>query len=66
VIQASGEFAGIAMEYQWLDEHYPGYQTLSQGTTRHDGRIYDIISILTADGVRKDIYFDITSFYGKF
>ena len=66
VIQASHEFQGIAMEYQWLEEHFPGYQTLSQATTSHGGRRYDIISILTADGKWMDIFFDITSFYGKF
>ena len=27
---------------------------------------YDIITILTADGVEKEVYFDISRFFGKF
>jgi len=30
------------------------------------GVTYDIITILTADGVEKEVYFDISKFYGKF
>lgn len=54
------------MEYQWLAEHYPGYQVKSQATTIYNNKIYDVITIVTADGVEKVIYFDITSFFGKF
>jgi hypothetical protein len=66
VIEASNEFEGISMEYQWLDANYPGYEFLSQATTSYNGKMYDIISIRTADGIRKDIYFDISLFFGKF
>jgi hypothetical protein len=66
VIQASNEFEGVAMEYQWLDERYPGYQTLSQTTASQNGKIYDLIMIETIDGTQMMIYFDITAFYGKF
>jgi len=30
------------------------------------GVTYDIITILTADGVEKEVYFDISKFFGKF
>jgi hypothetical protein len=65
VIQASNEFEGIAMEYQWLDSHYPDYHRQSQATTSQGGRVYDLITILTSDGIQKVIYFDITLFFGK-
>ena len=66
VIQASSEFEGIMMEYQWLDEHYPGYEGLGQAVTFENGKPYDLFFIRTADGVEKTVYFDISSFYGKF
>jgi hypothetical protein len=65
VIEASNEFAGIAAEREWLEAHYPGYQKMEQALTEHSGKMYDIITILTTEGVEKEIYFDITSFYGK-
>ena len=66
VIIADNEFAGIALEYQWLDEHYPGYQSKGQRVTFQGDKIFDVFDIVTASGVEKTIYFDITSFYGKF
>ena len=66
VIQASNEFEGIALEYQWLEEHYPGYKGGGQFVTSHADKMYDVFTIETAEGVEKTIYFDITSFYGKF
>lgn len=65
VIEADDEFSGIAMEYVWLDEHYPGYQS-NRRITQFDGdKIYDVFPITTAAGTKLEIYFDITSFYGK-
>ena len=66
VIEADNESDGIAMEYQWLADHYPGYQNVSQAIFFDDNKIYDVLTILTADGEEKTIYFDITLFYGHF
>ena len=66
VIEADNESDGIAMEYQWVAEHYPGYQNVSQAIFFGDDKIYDVLTIITADGVEKTIYFDITLFYGHF
>ena len=66
VIETSNMFEGIAMEYQWIEEHYPGAETLGQAMTFNDGKPYDLIMIVTADGLEMTIYFDISAFYGKF
>ncbi|MFZ5855903.1 MAG: hypothetical protein ACOYZ6_03655 [Chloroflexota bacterium] len=66
VIEADNESDGIAMEYQWLADHYPGYQNISQAISFDGNKIYDVLTIITADGVEKTIYFDITLFYGHF
>lgn len=65
VIEADKEFDGILKEYAWLQEHYPGHESDVQSLTFGGDKVYDIISITTADGEKLDIYFDITAFYGK-
>jgi hypothetical protein len=66
VIEADNELEGIAMEYQWLDEHYPGYTKKSQSLTFYNDKPYDVFAIETADGQEMMIYFDISLFFGKF
>jgi predicted RNA-binding protein associated with RNAse of E/G family len=36
-----------------------------QSLVFHEGKPYDILHIETIDGVQKEIYFDISSFFGK-
>lgn len=64
-IDKSTETAGVDAEYVWLKENYPGYQMIKQSLVHHDGRSYDILKIKTKDGAEKDIYFDISKFFGK-
>lgn len=66
VIKAKNEMDGVKSEYAYISKLYPSYKLKSQGTGSKDNRNYDSISIITADGVEKTIYFDITNFYGKF
>jgi hypothetical protein len=65
VINAPDTQAGVAAEYRWIEKHYPGYRRGPQALLERDGRHYDCISIVTADGEPLDIYFDITAFFGK-
>jgi hypothetical protein len=65
VVLAADEFTGVAMEYAWLEEHYPGYQRGAQAAHFEGDKIYDVLSFKTADGTNMEIYFDITAFYGK-
>ena len=66
VIHASSERSGVAAEYRWLAQHYPGYKRGIQSVGPHGGRVYDHLSITTADGEAKEFTFDITSFYGHY
>jgi hypothetical protein len=56
---------GVDAEYQWLATHRPGWrpvrQVLLEGAR---GRHYDVVTI-TRGAQREDIYFDISSFFGK-
>jgi predicted Zn-dependent protease len=65
VVKAKNETKGIAAEYKWLQENYPGYKLRSQSLDSKDKKHYDIMHITTKDGDEKSIYFDITHFFGK-
>lgn len=66
VIQEKREGPGVDAEYKWIREHYPGSKTGSQALVFKNGKPYDILSIKTADGAEKKIYFDISNYFGKF
>ncbi|MGP8215424.1 MAG: hypothetical protein ACLQQ4_07670 [Bacteroidia bacterium] len=65
IIEDTTESEGISAEYKWLAIHYPGYRTDSQALAEHDKHPFDILSIKTADGIPKDVYFDISNYFGK-
>jgi hypothetical protein len=60
------ETKGVAEEYAWLREHYPGYVSKGQTLSEHKNKPYDIIRIVTQNGEEKSIYFDISNFFGKY
>jgi len=65
VIQAESEDTGVAAEYAWLKQHYPGYRTRRQALASHKEKPYDLITIVTVSGEEKTVYFDISRFFGK-
>src|SRR5215469_3556609 len=66
ISNAPNETTGIRAEYIWLHEHYPGY-TLQRQTLRSDqAGNYDEMQILTSDGKTLTVYFDISSYLGKY
>jgi hypothetical protein len=65
VIKEKSEMKGVSAEYAWLRKNYPGYKSNGQSLTPHGNKNYDVIHITTADGRKKDIYFDISNFFGK-
>ena len=77
IVGASGEFEGVASEYDWLEIQFGpenvNWQNLGQSLTAENGRHYDVLNVefLTDVGDSKkgdvaEFYFDITDFYGKF
>lgn len=74
-VHAHTHLLGIRAEYEWLKRRYPGYDRVSQGVTTLDllkgGQKYsrdqvhfDLLAIRLADGRDKEVYFDISDFYG--
>jgi hypothetical protein len=66
VIDAANEADGVAAEYAWLREHFPGAHGVNQSLlTPAGGRIYDALEFTARDGTKHTVYFDISRFFGK-
>ncbi len=65
VINSEDTQSGIDAEYSWLAENYPGYKFKAQSLQFKDGKLYDVITIITKEGEEKKIYFDISKFFGR-
>jgi len=66
ITETASEKTGILAEYVWLHEHYPGYRLRGQMLRNAGGRAFDEMRIVSADGKSHAIFFDITSFFGKY
>jgi hypothetical protein len=56
---------GYARENAWVARRYPNAQVIGQrGTSCGDKRV-DIVTIEESDGTRRELFFDISSFFGK-
>jgi len=66
VIDAKSETTGVAKEYEWLKQQYPGYKLQKQSLNYQGKKVYDVMKIKTEAGEDLEIYFDITKFFGKF
>ena len=59
------EREGVAAEYAWLGRNYTGWKLKLQSQVGKKRRSYDIMDI--SNGSKSvSVYFDITSFFGKF
>ena len=65
IIKEKSETKGVSAEYKWINKHYPSAKVISQSLSFHDKKPYDIIKI-RYKGKTKDVYFDISNFFGKF
>jgi hypothetical protein len=66
VIQnAENAIEGVAAEYAWIKKHRPGWKVEGQMLVNRGNRTYDVI-IISKAGIKREIYFDITDFFGKY
>ena len=66
VIEERNSSKGIAAEYAWIKENYPGCTMKKQALVQHSNKPYDVLTIVTSDGQEKEIHFDVSNFFGKF
>jgi len=55
----------VRAEYLYIDRTYSGANILSQMVTDNNGNPYDVVTIMTKEGVEYVLYFDISKFYRK-
>jgi hypothetical protein len=70
IIKKAKDFIiGTAAEYYYLETKYGGknvkWNLVSQNLIQNQNRHFDLIRIRLLDGSIKEIYFDITEFFGK-
>jgi len=65
VVGAQGEADGVASEYDWIKQHYPGSSFKQQALIECGGAAADQMEIVTADGKDVVLFFDISRFFGK-
>ncbi|SRR6266571_847997 len=67
IINVRGWREGVAAEYQYLKEKFPGGQRGSQALAKgRDGRRYDVIEWIRADGTPVRVCFDIDQLIGNY
>jgi curved DNA-binding protein CbpA len=72
IIQASSTIDGVLAERAWLAGRYPGSERIRKTLLHKNGRSYDLIEIHITNWEPVSnwkvikIYFDISSFFGKF
>jgi hypothetical protein len=65
VIHEKNEGSGVKAEYVWIRANLPGFRPGGQSLQSHNGKYYDIIHVGSASGEKRDVYFDISEFFGK-
>jgi hypothetical protein len=63
-LHEKNEAAGIAAEKDWIRKNYPDAKIKSQSLLMGP-RAMDLIKLELPSGESRDIYFDISSFFGK-
>lgn len=65
IVKGATEATGIRAEHAWLARKFGGYKMERQALTSQGKRHYDVLEIITIDGEKRSVYFDITDFFGK-
>ena len=55
----------IEAEYAWIHKNLPGAQVVSQALGSCEGKPVDILTVELPGGGTREVYFDISSFFGR-
>lgn len=64
VIEANDTMKGIRAENRWIEANMAGYQKIGQKLIQNDQGIFDIITVQNGQGDVREVYFNITNFFG--
>jgi len=62
--QTAISVGSIGEEYAWVAKNLPGARLLSQALTIVEGRAFDVLTLAIESGDERQVFFDISSFYG--
>ena len=65
IIGAESELEGVDAEYDYLDSKFEEYEFLSQVFLGEPDKQYDLLRIKLQDGTDREIWFDISGFFGR-
>ena len=65
IVGANNEIEGVDAEYDYLESKIGDIEIESQTYIGEKDKSYDVLKIKLANGIREEIWFDITNFYGK-
>ncbi|OAM27262.1 hypothetical protein [Eikenella sp. NML01-A-086] len=66
VIHENDTPRGIAAENRWIAQNMPGYRKIGQALIQSQNGIYDRISVVGPHGERKEVFFEISEFFGRY
>jgi hypothetical protein len=70
IVDSAIPIFGILREQRFLEllisSNEKSIKSLKQNVIKQNGKVYDKFIIILNDGTEKTVYFDITSFFGKF
>lgn len=64
IVEAPNESEGVSLEYLWIGTHLPLATTLSQSLMFEGDRVYDVLLVNPLNGGEREVWFDITDWYG--
>jgi hypothetical protein len=66
LVGANSEWAGIGGETLWAKVYLPGWEKTGQELLASGRKSYDAITYRSADGKTRKVFFNISSYFGKF
>ena len=66
VIHENDTPRGIAAENRWIAQNMPDYHKIGQALIQDQNGIYDRISVVGPHGERKEVFFEISEFFGRY
>lgn len=65
ILGAESELEGVNAEYEYIQRLHTEFELDSQTFLEKENKKYDILTVKLPGGAKKNIWFDITDFYGR-
>jgi hypothetical protein len=61
----TSEMDGVRAEHAYIAQHLPGWRLQRQSLISHNNRHYDRLELIGPNGAQRELFFDITDWFGK-